>query len=67
MDILYYPTKFEFDRYTNNRSIIGSSGWPSGKRRLLLDKKIFGSPPDSTLLYSCHSGGVNSHIQAHEV
>ena len=34
---------------------------------LLSDLKVRGSIPGSNLLCSCHNGGSNIHIQAHEV
>ena len=36
-------------------------------RHLLLDQKVQSSIPGSNLLCSCHSGGLNSHMQAHKV
>ena len=36
-------------------------------RRQHMDQKVLGSNPDSTLLCSCHSVGLNNHIRAHEV
>ena len=35
-------------------------------KRLPLDQKVLGSIPGSNLFCSCHSGGSNSYIQAHE-
>ena len=59
---MYLEKFWEIDLWTLTGEQVGLK-----IKRLPIDQKVIGSIPGSTLLCSCHSGGSNSHMQAHEV